>query len=176
VTSRQLIAPVQESIVVAAVGPIVAARWLGADERVILASLADRSERVVKLVHPDAVAAISDLYRALPDHHGIVPLLGGGVVGEFGYLVHPVQPRTLADLIARTSLAGADAAALLRPVASGLSMLHDAGWVHGDVKPANVLITADGRSLLVSRVISSLTVWDHGSCRPQRGRSATLTG
>ncbi|MCF1649740.1 protein kinase domain-containing protein [Streptomyces indiaensis] len=33
---------------------------------------------------------------------------------------------------------------LLRQIAEGLAQLHGAGWVHGDLKPANVLLMADG--------------------------------
>ncbi|MFE5889616.1 serine/threonine-protein kinase [Streptomyces sp. NPDC056468] len=38
-----------------------------------------------------------------------------------------------------------DAVRLLRGVAAGLAHMHDAGWVHGDLKPANVLLGADGK-------------------------------
>ncbi|MFC9683133.1 protein kinase [Streptomyces sp. NPDC056948] len=34
--------------------------------------------------------------------------------------------------------------ALLAQICEGLAQLHDAGWVHGDLKPANVLLMEDG--------------------------------
>jgi tetratricopeptide (TPR) repeat protein len=37
----------------------------------------------------------------------------------------------------------------LRQLASALSALHGAGWRHGDVKPANVRLDADGRAVLI---------------------------
>ncbi|MDF3301052.1 serine/threonine protein kinase [Streptomyces tropicalis] len=57
---------------------------------------------------------------------------------------------------ARDSLAGllevrprpADGPVLLAQVCEGLAQLHRAAWVHGDLKPANVLLMADGSARL----------------------------
>lgn len=36
-----------------------------------------------------------------------------------------------------------------RQLAQGLCALHEAGWKHGDVKPSNVLVTSDGRVVVL---------------------------
>lgn len=55
---------------------------------------------------------------------------------------------TLADLAARAPLAWEDAAGLLAPVASALAALHGAGWLHGDLSAANVVVGPGGPVLV----------------------------
>ena len=56
------------------------------------------------------------------------------------------------DLAALTrqhgGLSGADAAKVLAQVAEALATAHEAGIVHRDVKPSNILVTPDGRAKL----------------------------
>jgi serine/threonine protein kinase/peroxiredoxin len=55
-----------------------------------------------------------------------------------------VDGRPLARLIDEHSLSREAAAALARQVALGMAAAHAQGVVHGDLKPGNILVTADG--------------------------------
>ncbi|MEU5534656.1 protein kinase [Streptomyces sp. NPDC020362] len=70
------------------------------------------------------------------------PALDGATV-----LVLERAEASLSALLA-TSPRPAAGPALLAQVCEGLAQLHRAGWVHGDLKPANVLLMADGSARL----------------------------
>jgi serine/threonine-protein kinase len=59
---------------------------------------------------------------------------------------------------------------VLRQVAAGLAVLHEAGVVHRDLKPGNILIDADGVAKIADFGISRI---DLGQIEPQ-GSAATL--
>jgi len=76
---------------------------------------------------------------------------------------------SLAMLLRRRGrLSPGEVVTVLAPVAAALAYAHDEGLVHGDVSPANVLFTAEGRPLLadlgVARVLGER---DDPQCTPE---------
>ncbi|MGE3287402.1 MAG: serine/threonine-protein kinase [Pseudonocardia sp.] len=94
------------------------------------------------------------------------------VIGVFDVVVHDDRPwlvmeylpsRSLATVLAqRGTLPPQEVAEVGRQVADGLAAAHDAGVVHRDVKPGNVLLAEDGRVKLtdfgVSRAVDDVQV------------------
>ena len=65
---------------------------------------------------------------------------------------------TLAQLLdARSRLAPGEVITAVAPVASAVAYLHDAGVVHGDISPANILFNAAGVPLLSDVGVARLT-------------------
>ena len=84
-------------------------------------------------------------------HPNIVGVYDQGADGEYLYLAMEYVPgQTLRALMReRGWLPWQEALAIIDPVLAGLAAAHQAGIVHRDVKPENVLITGDGRVKVV---------------------------
>ncbi|HEX6965480.1 MAG TPA: protein kinase [Gemmatimonadaceae bacterium] len=82
-------------------------------------------------------------------HPHIVPLIDSGAVDDTLFFVTPYAPGgSLQDRLARErQLPVKDALRIAREVGSGLDYVHRSGYVHRDVKPANILF-ADGHAVL----------------------------
>ncbi|MFV0460227.1 MAG: Stk1 family PASTA domain-containing Ser/Thr kinase [Actinomycetales bacterium] len=112
-------------------------------------------EVAVKVMHPhlaDDPQFVARFHReakaaAQMSHPSIVAVFDQGQQGDDVYLVMEYVPgTTLRDLLnERGALTVGETLEVLEPLLDALSAAHRAGFVHRDVKPENVLITADGR-------------------------------
>jgi len=80
-------------------------------------------------------------------HQNIISTFDAGQDDGVRYIVMEYfEGRTLRDVLdARGPLEPDDAIRLILPVLSALGFAHQNGFVHRDVKPANILVSADGR-------------------------------
>ncbi|MGW8061892.1 protein kinase domain-containing protein [Streptomyces ziwulingensis] len=121
-----------------------ALKFLATDTRTPrqLHHLRDLAEREVQLLRRLRSPRLIRMYDTLtvddPDH----PELDGATV-----LVLERAEGSLDAVLARGPCPDAGPA-LLAQVCEGLHQLHHAGWVHGDLKPANVLLMKDGSARL----------------------------
>jgi beta-lactam-binding protein with PASTA domain len=101
-------------------------------------------------------------------HPNIVAVFDQGSDGQYLYLAMEYVPgRTLRSLLReRGWFSWGEALDVMDPILSGLAAAHQAGIVHRDVKPENVLLTADGRVKVV----------DFGLARAQTAAGHTQAG
>jgi eukaryotic-like serine/threonine-protein kinase len=112
--------------------------------KVMHADLARDSEFVDRFIgEAKSVARLS--------HQNIVAVFDQGADGEYLYLAMEYVPgRTLRALLReRGWFTWQEALGIMDPMLAGLAAAHQAGIVHRDVKPENVLITPDGRVKVV---------------------------
>ncbi|MFF2651542.1 bifunctional serine/threonine-protein kinase/ABC transporter substrate-binding protein [Streptomyces sp. NPDC058045] len=96
-----------------------------------------------------------------------VPVTGADTEAERPWLATEFVPGpTLSDVVARRGALPVDTVTVLgRLLSRALAAVHTAGLVHRDVKPGNVLLTADGPRLI-----------DFGIARSADGTALTATG
>jgi len=101
------------------------------------------------------------------DHPNIVRVLSVFEFNNTAYMVMRFERgETLAALLERRhALPEAELMRVLAPILDGLELVHNAGFIHRDIKPDNMLIRDDGTPVLL----------DFGSARYALGRSRTVT-
>ncbi|WP_369146047.1 protein kinase [Streptomyces sp. R44] len=104
-----------------------------------LRHLRDLAEREVELLSRLRSPRLIRLYETLTVDDPAHPDLDGATV-----LVLEEAERPLQSLLSGTGAPPPSGPALLVQICEGLHQLHTAGWVHGDLKPGNVLLMKDG--------------------------------
>ncbi len=84
-------------------------------------------------------------------HPNLVPVLDGSASSSSPFVVMPrLEGVTMARMMATHAGQPLPVALwLIRQTAQGLHALHQAGWVHGDVKPANVIVGDKGHVTVI---------------------------
>ncbi|MFB7618860.1 protein kinase [Kitasatospora sp. NPDC056181] len=115
---------------------------LSPGQRRTMAQVARSEMRFSRLAdHPHLIRTLAVVTVDDPTHPG----LDGAVA-----LVMERAARSLQDVLAaaRPHAPVPGAERILAEVGAGLTHMHGAGWVHGDLKPGNILLMADGTAKL----------------------------
>jgi serine/threonine protein kinase len=82
-------------------------------------------------------------------HPHIVPLLNFGVEDGIYYMVMPLmEVGTLRERLHKGPIRPEEGANIIRQIAEALQFAHNAGMVHRDVKPSNILMDSEGNAWL----------------------------
>jgi serine/threonine protein kinase len=114
----------------------------------------NRHVAIKVLDHVDDLSALrrferESLLAASVTHPNIVFIVDAGTVDGTPYLVQEfVDGSNLADVLRERRLSAAEVCDILEPVTNALAELHQAGILHRDLKPRNILIDAQGRPVL----------------------------
>ncbi|MDO4242564.1 MAG: protein kinase [Actinomyces sp.] len=76
---------------------------------------------------------------------------------------------------ARGGLTRGETARLLEDIGGGLAHLHEHGLAHGDVSPANVVVSCEGGAVLIDMLPGALETGTDGCAAPERDRGAPAT-
>lgn len=101
---------------------------------------------------PEAIASLICEAQAAQDvsHPHVVPVLAAELHQGLRYLVFPLLEGEALALEAGAPHRGLpEILWIARQAAEGLSALHTAGWLHGDIKPQHVIVSPEGHATLI---------------------------
>jgi len=138
-------------------GQIVAGRfelraYLGGSERgAVFATWRDGQQAAIKMIRANETEAQDQLLRwaqaASLQHPHLLRLFESGRcrIGEADlvYVVMERAEEVLAEILAHRALTPTEAGEMLPPILDALAYLHGQGFVHGSMKPSNVLAVGD---------------------------------
>ncbi|MEU1290616.1 protein kinase [Kitasatospora sp. NPDC005856] len=123
--------------------------------------LAEAADREVAFSQETTHPHLIRMYGSSTVHDPERPELDGAVV-----LVMERAEHSLHDLLGDPGPTFAEAGRYLVQIAEALAHLHAAGWVHGDLKPGNVLLMADGTVRLADFGLTTQIEGTHGYAPP----------
>jgi len=143
-------------------------QWLGGSEHSAV-FLTQRQpgkasqKATIKLIAADAAEAERQLSRwraaAQLSHPNLIRIFEAGRCELNGtpllYVVMEYGEEDLAEILPQRPLTPAEVAELIPPVLDALSYLHEKGFVHGNIKPSNVLAVGDQLKLSSDQVTSA---------------------
>jgi serine/threonine protein kinase len=135
--------------------------------------------QLVTPTNPEHRAHLRALYQAEAGamarlaHPNIVQFYEAGEIAGCCFLAREfVDGPSLLEKLGRKPLPAREAAGLLETLAHTLHFVHQKGYVHRDVKPANILLTADGTLKLTDFSLARWTV----PGQPQAEAPGTVVG
>ncbi len=116
-----------------------------------------RREVAIKRLRLDSGAVREARALGRLNHPNIVTLYDVVEDGRWSYLIMEfVDGETLADILRGGPISAEAAASIAREICRALEVAHEAGIVHLDIKPANILISRGGRIKVADFGIASL--------------------
>lgn len=111
----------------------------------------DVAVKIVRSNDPEFGRRLAQEARALEglEHPGLIKLLDVGAVEDQSYLVMElIVGQTLAETLRAGPLSSRETAVIGSRLADALAYVHERGVVHRDVKPSNILLSANGDAWL----------------------------